>query len=159
MEARWGKVGPTVFLSYLSLLPFLVYSDKCVRNTRSRNHLAIFRRGGRLGGDQIADNQVVADVLHLLDVVLEPVAPAPERVVLEVEHLEAGVDVLDKRADQLRPLEVALGDGVGHQPGLIAVCQKASMADGGLLSYQLLDQADDGMEVLFERDVKLVLRL
>jgi hypothetical protein len=84
-------------------------------------HLAISRRrrslgrGGRLGGDQIADNQIVADVLHLLDVVLEPVAPAPERVVLEVEHLEAGVDVLDKRADQLRPLEVALGDGIGHQ--------------------------------------------
>ena len=46
--------------------------------------------------DQAAQADVVHHILHLLDPVLDPIASLPQRVVLEVQDLEPGVDVLDE---------------------------------------------------------------
>src|SRR5262249_22967438 len=52
-----------------------------------------------LRGNQIPQRQVVHHVLDLLDGVLDGVHALPQDVVLEVEHLEASVQVLDEAAD------------------------------------------------------------
>lgn len=45
--------------------------------------------------------------------ILDTITPPPQAVVLEVEKLESGVDVLDEFADLEGTGEVALSDGVG----------------------------------------------
>lgn len=86
--------------------------------------------------DQPPKGKVVHYVLDPLDIVLDGVGPLPQDVVLEVEELEAGEQVLDEGADDERQLEVAERDGVGGEAG------------------QLLGQLGEGEEVLLEGEVE-----
>ena len=56
---------------------------------------------------QAAQANVVNHVLDLFDAILDPVAPLPQRVVLEVQDLEAGVHVFDELRDLQRTAVVA----------------------------------------------------
>jgi hypothetical protein len=49
---------------------------------------------------QIPQRQIIHDVLDILDPVLQAIATATQAVVLEVEHLEPSVQVLDELVDQ-----------------------------------------------------------
>jgi hypothetical protein len=51
-------------------------------------------------GYQVPQRQIVHDILNILDPVLQSVTTAAQAVVLEVKHLEAGVQVLDKLVDE-----------------------------------------------------------
>lgn len=61
---------------------------------------------------QPSQTKIVHHILDLLDTVLDAVAALAQSVVLEVEDLEAGVDVFDELADLHRLAVVALGHGV-----------------------------------------------
>ena len=65
--------------------------------------------------------------------ILDAVAPDPERAVLEVEYLEARVDILDELADLQWPLVVAERHGVDRQ------------------ARELVNQADEREEVFLDR--------
>jgi hypothetical protein len=67
---------------------------------------------------QVPQRQVIHDILDVLDPVLQPVAAAAQAVVLEVEDLEARVQILDKLVDEQRSLIVAQGDGITSEAGL-----------------------------------------
>jgi len=56
---------------------------------------------------QVPQREVVHDILHVLDPVLQPVAAAAQAVVLEVENLKASVQILDELVDEERALVVA----------------------------------------------------
>jgi len=56
---------------------------------------------------QVPQREVVHDILYILDPVLQPVAAAAQTVVLEVENLEASMQVLDELVDEERALVVA----------------------------------------------------
>jgi hypothetical protein len=64
---------------------------------------------------QVPQRQIVHDILDILDPVLEPIATAAQTVVLEVEDLEASVQVLDELVDQQRTLVVAEGDSIASE--------------------------------------------
>jgi hypothetical protein len=49
---------------------------------------------------QIPQREIIHDILHILDPVLQPVAAAAQAVVLEVEDLETSMQVLDKLVDE-----------------------------------------------------------
>lgn len=67
--------------------------------------------------NQSSQTQIIDDILDPLDIILDGIGPLPQDVVLEVEQLEAGKQVLDEGADGQRQLKVAEGDGVGGQAG------------------------------------------
>lgn len=57
-----------------------------------------------------------------MDVLLDSIDSFAEDVVLQVEKLEASMDVLDKLADLNSKLDVAQGDGIDGQSGKL-VCE------------------------------------
>ena len=65
-----------------------------------------------------ADGQVVHHLLDLLHVVLEAVVALAQRVVLQVQQAEAGVELVDEVGDAQRPAVVARGHAVDRQPRL-----------------------------------------
>jgi hypothetical protein len=67
---------------------------------------------------QVPQRKIIHDILDILHPVLEPVAAAAQAVVLQVEDLEAGEQVLDELVDQQRALVVAERDGVACETGL-----------------------------------------
>jgi hypothetical protein len=69
-------------------------------------------------GHQIAKREVIHDILHVLDPVLQPVALSPQDIVLQVQDLEAGVYILDELVDEERALVVAECDSVACKAGL-----------------------------------------
>lgn len=71
-------------------------------------------------GHQVPQRQIIHDVLDVLNPVLQSIATAAQTVVLEVENLEACVQVLDELVDQQRTLVVAEGDGIASETGLIS---------------------------------------
>lgn len=98
-----------------------------------RLHLGVCRARS---GDQPAQAQVVDDVLDPLDVVLDGVGPLAENVILEVEQLESGKEVLEEGADGQRQGKVAESDGV---------CGEAA---------ELLRQVRHGEQVLLDGEVE-----
>lgn len=74
--------------------------------TLSAARLAITRRLLILR-QQTPQTKIVHHILDLLDAVLNPVTALPQRVVLEVEDLEAGVHVFDELRDLQRAAVVA----------------------------------------------------
>ena len=48
---------------------------------------------------QIPQREIVHNILNLLDVILDAVASPSQRIVLEIQDLETGVEVLDELAD------------------------------------------------------------
>lgn len=70
--------------------------------------------------------------------VLYAVRLPAQQVILEVEQLESGVDVLDEVADLNSKLVVAQGDRVDSQAG------------------QFIRQAGDGQQILLDGDVEFV---
>src|SRR4051812_18988438 len=98
--------------------------------------------------------------------VLDPVRPAPQHVVLEVQDQEARVQVLDEPADLQRHAEVAQRDGVARQAGLHIISSPPSMQPplargwrhGGQKSptYELVDQRYHGEEVLLDGEVERI---
>jgi hypothetical protein len=67
---------------------------------------------------QVPQRQVIHDILDVLDPVLQPVAAAAQAVVLEVEDLEARMQVLDELVDEQRSLVVAERDSVASKASL-----------------------------------------
>ena len=63
-------------------------------------------------GQQVPQRQIVDNVLHILDSVLQSVAAAAQAIVLEVEDLETRVQVLDELVDEKRTLVITKSDGV-----------------------------------------------
>lgn len=80
--------------------------------------------------------QIIHDILDSLDVVLDRVAALPQNVVLEVEQLEAGKQVLDKGRNGQRQGKVAVRDGVGGE------------------ARQVLREVRQGEEVLLDGEVE-----
>lgn len=91
--------------------------------------------------DQIAQGKIVDHVFHLLDGVLDRVDALTQDVVLQIEHLEAGVEILDEGADLDCHLVVAQRDRVHGQ------------------SAQLIDDRDECEQILLDGDVERVLVL
>lgn len=92
-------------------------------------------------GEKIPEGEVVHNVLDLLHVVLDAITSTPQRVVLQVQDLEARVYVFDELADLQRPLIVAQGDRVDGQ------------------SCKLFNKRYEGLEILLNGDVEGVLVL
>lgn len=90
---------------------------------------------------QAPQGQIVNHILDLLDLIFNAITPPPQRVILEVQQLEAGKQVLDELADSKRACEVAQRDRVGRK------------------TRELLDQADEGVQVLLNGDMEGVLDL
>jgi hypothetical protein len=67
---------------------------------------------------QVPQRQVVHHILNVLDPVLQPIAAAAQAVVLEVEHLETRMQVLDELVDEQRALVVTESNGVACKAGL-----------------------------------------
>jgi len=86
--------------------------------------------------EEVPQRQIIDNILHLLDSILDRVDPLPQDVVLEVEHLEAGVEVLDEGADPHRQLRVAEGHRVHSQ------------------AAELVDVGDEGQQVVLDGDVE-----
>lgn len=62
--------------------------------------------------DQVSQRQVVNNILHILDAILQPITATAQAVVLEIENLEASMQVLDELVDEQRTLVVAQSDCV-----------------------------------------------
>jgi hypothetical protein len=67
--------------------------------------------------DQPSQTQIIDDILNPLDIILDRISTLPEDIVLEVQQLEAGEEVLYERTDDEWKGEVAEGDAVGGQAG------------------------------------------
>lgn len=111
-------------------------------------HLLLLRQ-------QIPQREIVHDILHILDPVLEPVAPTAQTVVLEVEDLEARMQVLDELVDQQRALVVAECDSVASEAGL-QMSLVVVLNSGVMVTYQLFDERDEGLQILFDSEVELI---
>jgi hypothetical protein len=75
----------------------------------------------RLLRQQIPQREIVHNILHILDPVLESITAAAQAVVLEVEDLESREQVLDKLVDENGTLIVTERDGVAGKARLGAV--------------------------------------
>lgn len=71
--------------------------------------------GLRLLRHQVPQGEIIYDILDILDLVLETVAPPAQRVVLEVENLKAGKEVLDKLIDEKRALIISKSDRIASK--------------------------------------------
>lgn len=71
---------------------------------------------------QIPQRQIVDNVLHVLDPIFETIAFPAQYVVLQIEDLEAGMDVLDELIDEQRTFVVAERDGIARETSL-QTCQ------------------------------------
>jgi hypothetical protein len=67
---------------------------------------------------QVPQRQIIHHIFHILDPILQPIAAAAQAIVLEVQHLEASEQVLDKLVDEQRALVVAEGDSIASKAGL-----------------------------------------
>jgi hypothetical protein len=67
---------------------------------------------------QVPQRQIVHHIFDVLDPVLQPIAAAAQAIVLEVEHLEARMQVLDELVDEQRTLVVTESDGIACKAGL-----------------------------------------
>lgn len=108
-----------------------------------------------LFGQQIPQRKIIDDILHILDPVLEPVTPTAQAVVLQVQDLEASKQILDKLIDQQRALVVTKSDGVACKTRLCNR-QRSCAKLGVRFAHQLFHERDEGLQVLLEREVKLV---
>lgn len=115
-----------------------------------RKHLLVLR----LLLDQVPQREIIDDVLHILDAVLDGIAPLTQGIVLQIQDLEAGVEILDELVDEQRPLVVAHGDRVAGKAGLYIV--SGVVGEGTWAAYQFVDERDERVEVLFEREMELV---
>lgn len=104
-------------------------------------------------GDEISQRQIVDNILHIFDPVFEAVATTAQTVVLEIEHLEAGVQILDKLVDQKRTLVVTKRDSIACKTCL-SLLMKISTCQMG--TYQFLDQGDERLQIFLERQMELV---
>ena len=85
--------------------------------------------------------QIVDHVLNPLDIILDSIGTLAQNIVLEVEDLEPGEQVLDKRANNERHVKVTEGNGVGGQ------------------ARQILRQVGEGEEIFLNGDVEGVIVL
>lgn len=56
-------------------------------------------RCSSLLGDQVPQREIIHNILNLLDTVLYAIASPSQRVILEVQDLEARMQILDELAD------------------------------------------------------------
>lgn len=83
------RIRPSTTDSHTSIRTLRI--PPCELARRARRFLVLWQ--------QAAQAQIVDHILNFLDAVLDAVAALPQRVVLEVEDLEAGVDVFDELCD------------------------------------------------------------
>jgi hypothetical protein len=87
---------------------------------------------------QTSQAEIVDHILDLLDLVLDTIAPLPQRIVLQVQDLESSVHILDELGNLHRPPVVAESDRVPGQ------------------TRQLVEQRDQGLQVLLDGEVESV---
>lgn len=104
--------------------PLCCPSDECLRHSRHTIDALVLR-------EQAAQAQVIDHVLDLLDAVLDPIAALSQRIVAEVEDLEAGMDIFDKLCDLWRAAIIAQGDRVPCKARLSDVSSYNDHANGG----------------------------
>lgn len=68
--------------------------------------------------NQVAQREIIDDILDILHPVLESIAPPAQDVVLQVKDLEACEDVLDELVDEDGSLIVPESDGIARKAGL-----------------------------------------
>ena len=94
--------------------------------------------------------------------VLDTVAPPPQRVVLQVEDLEAGVHVLDEATDVERALVITQGHRVDSEAGLALhvsaghgrAARDSKAARDRKAAHQLIDDGDQRVQVLLDGQVE-----
>lgn len=91
-----------------------------------------------LRGDQIPQGQIIHHILDLFHGVLDRVDALAQNVVLEVEHLEPGMQVAHEAADAHRHGRVTQRHRVDGQPA------------------ELVHDADETQQVFFDGDVESV---
>lgn len=69
-------------------------------------------------GQQVPQREIIYNILHILDPVLQSVAAAAQAVVLQVENLEASEEVLDELIDEERTLVVTKSDRIACKASL-----------------------------------------
>lgn len=68
---------------------------------------------------QSSQTEIVDHILNLLDTVLDAIRPLTKRIVLEVQNLEAGMDMLDEFGNRDWARVIALSDAVAGKTGLV----------------------------------------
>lgn len=116
--------------SHLVLFPL----DSC----QSRPRHCASSRSSFLFRYQPSQTEVVHDILHLFDAVLDPVRPSSEDVVLEIQQLKPSVDIFDELGDLQRSRVVSQGDRIRRQ------------------AREFFDGGGQGEKVVFDRDVELI---
>jgi hypothetical protein len=81
---------------------------------------------------QVSQRQIIDNILHILDPVLQSIATTSQAVVLEVENLEASMQVFDKLVDEQRALIVPKRDGIASESSLLVASVDALRFDEGV---------------------------
>lgn len=68
--------------------------------------------------NQVAQRQIIHNILHILDSVLQSIALPSQDVILQVENLEARKHIFDELVDEERALIVSERDGVARKTSL-----------------------------------------
>lgn len=74
-------------------------------------HLLLLRQ-------QIPQRKIIHNILHILDSVLETIAAAAQAVILQIQNLEAGEQVLHELVDQYGTLVVTKRNSIACQSSL-----------------------------------------
>jgi hypothetical protein len=84
------------------------------QNSRTRRPIAVAVPvfSGAFGRNQIPQGQVVHHILDILELILEAIGSLSQSVVLQVQHLEAGVQVPDETTDTTRTSKVSVNNRV-----------------------------------------------
>jgi hypothetical protein len=105
---------------------------------------------------QVPKREIIHNILHVLDPVLQSVTAAAQAVVLQVEDLEASKEVLDELVDEKRTLVVTKSDRVACKTSLSTLSATLRIRWGVRVAHQLFHERDEGLQVLFECEVELV---
>lgn len=142
-EHHARRLGGKGIVAMLRPIFILDYLPRCVVNgtfTRAASatfiacerdlHLSLRRT--LLLGHQVPQRQIVDDILHVLDPVLQPIATTSQAIVLEVENLEASMQVLDELVDEQRALKVPKRDGIASESSLLVASVDALRFNEGV---------------------------
>lgn len=85
---------------------------------------------------QPPQTKIINHILDLLNLILNPIAPLPERIILEIQNLKPGMHILDKPRNLYRPSIIPQRDRIPGQP------------------RQLIQQRNQTLQVLLDGEVE-----
>ena len=89
-------------------------------------------------GQQTSQAEIVDNVFNFLDLVLDAIATLSQRIILQVQDLEAGVHILDELGNL-------------HRPPVISQCDRVPRK-----TRQLVEQRDQTLKVLLDGEVESI---